>query len=617
MQFFENHFTIRNIWRAPHKWLFAFLLSPIHYGQLHYKKKYHLKYGHAKKLFVFDLLLLVSTIVIGTMSVVWYFYDPTITSQVYLSVDVSPDRLQSGEVARVSISYRNDSDQILMDPQLSIRLPAGFILLDETTSSTSASNQHLLPIPVSELHPGYENSVSLEVQAILVPEDETIISADLSYTPQASNKPEFKSVHYGITARGSVITTSIETPEQLLDTQSVELKMKVENTGEHTVRDISIPLPLPEFTELQKADALKGYVTGTTWIIQELTARESTEIILTVSLKAPRNLDEIVFDALPLIAVRDTLISQTKFSQKSRLIHPSVHIGASWNKTGVRPGNSAELSVNVSNNGDVDLQDVVLSFPILDAIVNRSALATQNNGKVQQNTFVVSAEHVAELKSLRRGQSAAIRVTVPIVTVPSGATNLQLSFPVSAGARVEAIPSARIKDDAQTSPLRIGTQLIGSAQVRYYTNEGDQLGRGPLPPIVGSQTKYWAFVTIQNTTSRADDVIFSAQLPVGIEWTGKTSVSQGEDISFNSGTRTVRWTTRSLESHATAGLYMELAFTPTASLIGTVPTMLTNMRVEAYDSHVEERFERAFGLLKGDLKEDGRALEKGVLVQPI
>ena len=55
MKFFEEHLTIHHFFHAPHKWFLALLISPIHAAEMHYKRNYHLRFAHARKLFLFDI----------------------------------------------------------------------------------------------------------------------------------------------------------------------------------------------------------------------------------------------------------------------------------------------------------------------------------------------------------------------------------------------------------------------------------------------------------------------------------------------------------------------------------------------------------------------------------
>jgi hypothetical protein len=108
----------------------------------------------------------------------------------------------------------------------------------------------------------------------------------------------------------------------------------------------------------------------------------------------------------------------------------------------------------------------------------------------------------------------------------------------------------------------MGTKIYVSGELRYFTDDGDQLGRGPLPPVVGKETKYWAIINIKNTSSEVAPIEFRARLTSKAIWTGKTSVSIGKEVRYDEKTRIVSWSAPKLSAHETAGIYLEIGYIP-------------------------------------------------------
>lgn len=154
-----------------------------------------------------------------------------------------------------------------------------------------------------------------------------------------------------------------------------------------------------------------------------------------------------------------------------------------------------------------------------------------------------------------------------------------------------------------------------SADVRYFTAEGDQLGRGPLPPRVGEQTKYWAIFTLTNGTSAVRDVQFSAQLAPLAEWTGRTAVSIGNDLSYTSTNRSISWQYGSLAPGAQVQLGMEIGFTPTASHLGSSPILMTAIGASGVDTYINAGVTAPYGAIDASLRNDRIAKEIGVSVK--
>lgn len=615
MRFFEKHLTKDSLKNTPHKWILAFLVMPIHAGELHYKKKYHLQYAHAKKLFVFDMLLLASTFIIFGLTLFWHFYDPTITSEVYLSVDSSPSRVRSGETVEVVATYKNESEQNLLNPKLHVRLPAGFVTTYTTSTQghyDEASKIFVLP----HLSPDDEGTILLRARAISEPEREQTISADLTYTPEESGNVEVKTVHYGITSRGSVLEGKIDALKEVFASQKISTVITLKNTGKEILEHVALPLNISEFISFSNPRSEFGFFDKNMWRIDKLDPDQSITIEGDLVINPNQQTNQTVVKLTPIIEVNGGSFVQVPIEHSVNILHPSIEIESRWNTTGVKPGSTAEMIVILKNTGDINLQNVSVSIPAVKGIVDAGQFATLNKATVQNGAIILNQNNRPQLLSLPRGQTKEISVQIPIVSAPSGSTNLQLSLPLIVRAFAESNTTPVTKETA-SAKLNIGTQLSASAEARYFTDDGEQLGRGPLPPTVGKETKYWIFVTIQNSTSDISGIAFSARLPAQIVWTGKSSVSQGQDISYNASTRTVSWSANALLAHATVGLYMEVSYTPDSSDVGTIPLLLEHMNVSGTDVFINESIQRNLGSIRADLRNDDRGREMGVEVVEI
>lgn len=614
MQFFEDHCNIETFRHAPHKWFGACLISPIHAAELHYKKRYHLQYGHAKKLFVFDMLLVLSTFVIAGMTLFWFFYDPSITSDIYLDITTGPARLKSGELAQITTSYKNNSDQRLLNPKLKIKLPEGFGIKN-TTSTNAVYDETAKLYILPALAPGDEGTIFIEAQAITLPEKEENLIAELSYTPEKTQKIEVKTVHFGFTARGSALEGSISTPEQITDSATFPFTIFLENKGSEALENVVLPLSLGEGLSFKLTSSSVGIVENLEWKIDKIAAGGKAELKGSVKAVATKDTEEIRLQFTPSVVVGNKQIAQNSFERGIKVIHPSFIVESNWNKDGAPPGDIAELKVRIINNGDTNLLNLSVSIPAVKGIVDGGKLVSLNGGVLKNGSLILNQMQYPEFTALPKNQSKEIIIKIPLVANPNGGTDAQVSIPISGHGFSEFDTQNSLTKEAITPKLKIGTQLFASAETRYFTNDGDQLGIGPMPPVVGKETKFWIFVTIENTTSKVNDVAFSARIPANISWTGKSSVSQGQDVSFNAGSRTVSWKAQSLSAHANAGIYMEVAFTPGPGDVGRVPVVLENIRISGVDSFIGESIERVLGPLKADFRQDKKALEMGVLVQ--
>jgi len=123
-------------------------------------------------------------------------------------------------------------------------------------------------------------------------------------------------------------------------------------------------------------------------------------------------------------------------------------------------------------------------------------------------------------------------------------------------------------------------------------------------------------IRISNSTSFLSNPRFSATLPSGVRWTGKSSVSHGRDVSYNASTNIISWSHNGLAAHQQAGVFFELAITPSASQIGSTPLLLQNIRATAHDDFTDRDLTRTANNISIAIPNDGVGKTKGVTIQP-
>lgn len=174
----------------------------------------------------------------------------------------------------------------------------------------------------------------------------------------------------------------------------------------------------------------------------------------------------------------------------------------------------------------------------------------------------------------------------------------------------KSTPTARIVGSPLT--LAIAGELRIAVSARYFTPEGDQVGRGPLPPRVGQTTKYWVTWDAQNILRNADQVTVRAVLPDGVEWTERMTATDGEGPTLDATSRTVTWAIGKLDRAMSASF--ELAVTPTTEQMGSFAALLEETKAQGVDDLRTELAATAPAVTT-ELLGDERASGKGKVSQ--
>ncbi|MBT7228201.1 hypothetical protein HN859_01675 [Candidatus Parcubacteria bacterium] len=594
MRFFEEHIHPKHIFTKPHKWFLAFLLSPIHFLERYYQKKYHLNFAHAKKLFAFDIILLLSTLLLFITTILWITYDPTVTKLVYLDIASSQSRMASGEYVEYTINYRNISDVELVSPILSINLPPGFIINDIKPNEDFVDNYFKL----KNILPNEQGGFLIGGWIFGTPDEEIPISAALSYRQTSREKFEEKTTAFLKILRGSVLDIGVTSRETVLTKDNLPIEIEVTNTGDTTVSSINIPLPTLDGVSIS---------TNEPWKIESLQPQESRKFSALLTIDTNTQTDTIDLNFTPHITIQNNNIAQSTVIQSLVIAKPNITLDTYWqdNIEFIRPYENAKLIIDIENISNVELVNPKIELPIPSAIVDTDRLAKLNTGNLKNGIFSIP------LENLDISDEKQLILDIPITYFPQGGTDILLSLSPRFVSDIKDIPNKKYETTTESPIIKVGTQLLFNPEIRYYTDEGDQLGRGPLPPEVNRETKYWALLNITNGTSKVSNLKLSGKLSPHAVWTGKSSVSHGADVNYNETTKIFAWELNSLSPHQRAGVYFEMSFIPTNGQVGTQPILIEETHISATDLYINKNITKHDINLDISLIKDGIGQAKG------
>jgi len=616
MRFVETFFTRHHLRRAPHRWVVALLLTPIHMAEVHYQRVYHLRFAHARKLFLFDLSLVVTMIVVVLSAVVWWKYDPTITNLMYVSITPSSDRVMSGEYATYTIAYENDSDVVVDNAMITLMLPPGFVY--DTAEPLNIFDRENKTFALGVIDPKSHGTVHISGWMYGVPEVESVMKATLHYRQDGKRLTETKVSPHLVFLRGSVLVGSFDMPTSVVAGMSVPFTITLTNTGDDSVRDITVPLdPLQAIGEVIETTTDTGVYENGMWSVQELLPDEIVTITGTVRLYDRLVAPSYVIEMVPTILVDTIYIPQSSMIHQVHIAQPAISLSAEWDNdvAALRPGDTGTLRIVLTNTGSLELTDLSLELLIHGQMVSLADAARQNNASIIGHSLVLNAARHPSLAMLSPRETRTFTVVLPVSSLSASGVDIELSPVVRVRASASFTDEIVLDRSVTARAIPVGTDIQLSGSARYYTNEGDQLGRGPLPPEVGKETRYAVIYTIRNSTSNVRTMTFVATLHPSVMWTGKASVTHGSAPQYDTHTHQVRWNTPEIPAHTTASIFFELGYSPSESDRGEVPLLISQASVLALDTYLQYTLSRSVGMLDGSLIGDIRAIERGVRVR--
>jgi hypothetical protein len=253
----------------------------------------------------------------------------------------------------------------------------------------------------------------------------------------------------------------------------------------------------------------------------------------------------------------------------------------------------------------------------LQSVVDWKKTARENGAKAETNGIFFDSNSRTQLSNGNPGSSDTFPVKIyllPSFDLPDlEKANLEI-YPIVKGQASQA-PDQQFSQNGSSARITLATEANFNIETRYYTPEGDQLGRGPLPPQVGKTTKYWIFVKITNTTNALVSATFNTSLPVGVEFTGKQSTSIGPQLDYNNANKTISWKYNTLPANSQTGLYFEVSVTPSASQVGQNILLVNSSQFSATDEFTNKKFNFSQSSLNNILKSDDSGQKFGAKVQ--
>lgn len=246
--------------------------------------------------------------------------------------------------------------------------------------------------------------------------------------------------------------------------------------------------------------------------------------------------------------------------------------------------------------------------------------------KINDAKYILVIPDGLKIISTQGGRWNATNSTVEIGDVPS----------LSSGAVEVVLESARLgkveisalfqylnpqgKQEEQINRLVLNTpapELKLQSYARYYSPEGEQLGRGPLPPTAGKTTKYYVFWVLEKTINPMVDVVVEGKLADSVKWVGFAPLG-GELLSYDSLTRKVVWkagkdNTSVIFAPESKGAIFEISLTPDSIQIGKEALLMSDIKIQGRDEVTNTLLNGISEDITTNLIFDAKAIGRGIV----
>lgn len=537
-----------------------------------------------------------------------------------------PPSAPSGQAVEYRLTFTNDQTVALGQVEVNLRYPEGFAFeRAEPAPNNSEGTRFSLPDIA-----GHGVGI-LNIRGSLVGEvgDHKELMAVLTYEPESFKAQFAKTVSVVTEIVASVLTLNVTAPPQLPIDQPLSLLVSYRNSSANKLGGLVLRLTAPSGFELEVPTLEVFGKSGSAWKLADLEPRAEGK----AELKG-RFTDAALAGAQELrlavgFGVGEDFAVQEEKVVNINLVKSHLTLQLTANdvslKSAVELGQEVAYELSFVNEGDLPFTDVTLAAQLDTKFLDFSSLRDDAFGSADGTSGVITwtKDNLPLLASLLPGTRGSIRFrlnTVP--TVPLG-TAAPLQFNAKVTARGSQLIEGTVQPVTAESNVvltKINTQFLLGVEGRYFTDELVKLGSGPLPPKVGETTTYVIFWQLGNTLNEADNIEVTTTLPQDVTWTGQSTVTAGQRLTYNPNTREVRWQLNRLPAGAGTTFpkpeaTFEVAVTPQGSDADKILVLTKTTTGTARDSFSEADIIATGKFVTTELDDDLAAQGKGIVVR--
>lgn len=570
------------------------------------------------------ITIIILAVLIGSSAVGFFTFNRrTHFNEKGVSVTVEvPRNVASAGEATFTYVVTNDEAVSIRNVELSVSAPDGWTIKNSDPQPHDVNNTLWQLGTISA-----RATRSVRVTGTLVGEVGTVktFNAAVTYRPSNFNYDFTSRASGSITIGSSIVSLETTGPTEVTPNTAVIYTARFTNSSSDTLEGIRITATYPEGFTLTSSDP-KPAQGNNVWAFNTITSGaggdvklsgsfssetgSSQQLLFVAELKRGSHYEKQVENSLVVLLVASglTLKLSVDTGQPDRV---------------AVPGQSLPYTISYSNDSDLDLENVVIAMTLEGGSFDVTSFSDDFGRKLHDGKVTWDKAVVPSLASVKPRDAGTIRATVKIVKQPvsskdSGGPLIRAHATASLGEE-KAVNGTTATVTTERVTIKIVSKATLSVDPRYFGDDGEQLGSGPLPPVAGKTTSYRVSWFLGNTTNELKEVKVQTRVPRAVYWTGRKTITSAGDIAFDATSRTITWTLNRLpagvgQEASTISASFELSLTPSSEQVGSLVTLLETSTFSASDSFTGTTLTVTAPEQTTELPNDPKGVGKGVVV---
>jgi hypothetical protein len=560
-------------------------------GTLNVFTKEHKVLGRSRKMrWISDSVLIFIIALSLFLGVSYLIRSYNIGKNIFLEARALSEKVSSGNLETFELDYKNNNQESIYGATIALEFPGNFILDKVLPADIFDPNTNT--IDLGDLASGANGKIKISGYVLGEVDAQQFIKFSLNYYKDGFPRKCQNILAYLI--EDSVLDFNLSLPTNLYQGVLFSDQLVLHNQGQRDLENIKIVLD--KNIEIQNIDNFQGLSFDKNNIYLDK---------LKINEKIFLNLDLIVKNVQG--QARISIISEANgFKQKDLekeifVEVPKFKVSILSDQKQMRAGEYLDFKIDYQNNEDDFIQNISLNLkPIVGFIIKDLKLKDQS--RFTQDTYNIYFND-----GLASKESGSLNIRVLLQR-----NKVELNQEAGLLASINyTYQNKLISYPASSSRVKICSSLNVESTAYYYSPQGDQLGAGPIPPMVDVPTNYWIFWSADNFGNNLSSLTMSADLPQGLVWTNNKSILDG-NLQYGEISRRVIWTIDNIS--AQGGEYQakfELGLIPEEKDIGQILDLLKNIKFSAQDDFCGVQISGTKEKIDTNLKDDNLSSGKG------
>jgi len=598
--------------------------------------------NRALRFIIYAIIALAVLFIVSVLGFLFFQPAPKFTdNKVNLEIK-APFTANSGENITYQLKYTNSEEITLTQTQLNVYLPNGFILEDESQPSLIKNGDqdqksNVKTWVINDLAANQSGTLELKGRLVGSLNSKQTISAILSYIPANFSSEFQKNVSFTTEINGSLLSFETEYPNQVANQEENEFNLKITNNSKDvSLENLQLELNYPPNFTLTASQIIepgqeKGPfspeeteedVTQKIWSIDSL-ANQSTILL---NFKGKFDVSETSTEQLnlklKLKGPTDEYFSQQEKDLgievvKGELLSNLIIQGSNQNKP-VNFGDQLTYTLNIQNKSKNTLGDLKVRAVLDSIFLDWSTLKDDNNGLKDSNQILWTKDQIPDLALMLPEEEVTINFQITLKDFSDSKKYKEEDYQVKSffETQINKIDNkgTELVNESNTLINLINTNLTLDAEGRYFDDNNQTVGSGPLPPIVGQKTTYKIYWIINNSLHEIKDIEVRAKLPDYINYEDQENISTGN--LFKNRDNEIVWQISRIPTSITeAKAEFSISLTPQTADVEKILTLLPEIQLQATDSQTNGKIYLTATGITTNLDTDPLGKGKG-LIQP-